>query len=299
MPPEQARGATIDARADVYSLGAMLYHILAGEPPYCGESSAAVLDKVIAGPPIPVGKREPSVPPDLATIVEKATARDLTSRYTSAAALAEDLRRFQTGQLVRAHEYSSATLAWRWIIRHRSPVTVAALALIILNVMALFGLRRISHARDIANEQRAAVVAKRNELVLLQARSSLEHDPTQTLAWLKTYPLDGANWTTVQTLAAEAHSLGVARHVLPTGAVQDVAFMPDGKSFVVAGYDKKVALWDIEHERMIASVAIDAMVINVSRPMDNASRLVERRERSCSGNLRLATRACWDASPRQ
>jgi serine/threonine protein kinase len=175
MPPEQARGATVDARADVYALGAMLYHILAGAPPFSGESSAAILDKVIAGPPIPVEQREPGVPPDLAAIVRQAMARDPNDRYASAVALAEDLRRFQTGQLVGAHHYSRTLLMRRWVRQRRSSVAVAVVLLAVLAASLAFTIRRIIRERNRA-EQRS------NELILTQARSQLGVDPTAALA---------------------------------------------------------------------------------------------------------------------
>src|SRR5262249_14074312 len=74
MPLEQAQGKPVDERADVYSLGAILYYVLAGAPPYSGETSADVIRKVAASPPVPLVERQSGVPEDLATIVRKAMA---------------------------------------------------------------------------------------------------------------------------------------------------------------------------------------------------------------------------------
>src|SRR5436305_13898147 len=114
MAPEQARGVDVDTLADVYALGALLYHVLSGEPPYSGESSTDIVTQVLAGPPPPLEQREPSVPKDLAAIVHKAMERQPELRYASAELLAADLRRFQTGQLVGARQYSRAVLVQRW-----------------------------------------------------------------------------------------------------------------------------------------------------------------------------------------
>src|SRR5262249_4370138 len=104
MPPEQARGVAVDERADVDALGALLYEVLAGRPPY--HDAESPLAAVLAGPPAPVETREPAIPPDLGAVVHRAMARTPDDRYPSARELAEDLRRFQTGRLVSVHRYS-------------------------------------------------------------------------------------------------------------------------------------------------------------------------------------------------
>ncbi len=120
MPLEQAQGREVDERADVYALGAMLYHLLAGVPPYDGENSAAIMEKVIQGPPIALERQQRGLPDELNTIVRKAMAREARDRYSTAKELAEDLKRFQTGQLVSTHAYTSWALARRWTRRNRS-----------------------------------------------------------------------------------------------------------------------------------------------------------------------------------
>jgi eukaryotic-like serine/threonine-protein kinase len=249
MAPEQARGEAVDKRADVYALGALLYHVLSGEPPYAGDTSGDVLTQVRAEEPVALGERSQAIPKDLAAIVGKAMARQPGERYASAAELVEDLKRFQTGQLVGAQEYSAATLVWRWMARHRAPLAVALVFLVASSAMALVGVRRIAHARDTAS-------AERNKLILLQAHSSLEKDPTKTIEWLKTYPLDGSDWTTVQTLAARAKNLGVARYLLPTGIVVRAVTSPDGKLVATIGTERKVMLWDVEHGALVDSLKV-------------------------------------------
>src|SRR5262245_56845675 len=123
MPPEQARGEPADERSDVYALGALLYHLLAGEPPY-----GRGVGDVLAGPPPPLERRVPALPADLGAIVAKAMARAPERRYPTAVALAEDLRRYQTGRLVSAHRYSRRALARRWL-RRRATLLAALVAL--------------------------------------------------------------------------------------------------------------------------------------------------------------------------
>src|SRR5262249_33545130 len=104
MAPEQARGSTADQRGDVYARGAMLYHLLSGNPPYTGNSAKDVLQQVAAASaPRPLEECQPRAPPDLKAIVRKAMAPIPTDRYPTANELAADLKRFQTGQLVSAH----------------------------------------------------------------------------------------------------------------------------------------------------------------------------------------------------
>ena len=115
MPAEQAEGKSVDERADVYAIGAILYHLLAGSPPYEGSTSKEVLAKLVRREPVPIEQREPDTPPELAAIVRTAMARDPRERYASATELAADLERFRTGQRVTAHLYSRWSLLWKSI----------------------------------------------------------------------------------------------------------------------------------------------------------------------------------------
>ncbi|HEX8954271.1 MAG TPA: protein kinase, partial [Polyangia bacterium] len=155
MPPEQAEGKAVDERADVYAIGAILYHTLAGAPPYGGSSSAETLARVLSSAPRRLSEREPGVPRDLVTVVEKAMARDPALRYPTAKELADDLVRFQAGQLVSAHRYSSMEMLRRWVTRRRAPVSVAVGLLTALAMTGALAVSRIAHERDRARGERA------------------------------------------------------------------------------------------------------------------------------------------------
>jgi eukaryotic-like serine/threonine-protein kinase len=156
MPPEQARGFPADRRADVWALGATIYHLLAGRPPYDGPTSDAVLEAVKTSQPPPLRRIAPAVPDELAALVDKAMERDPALRYPSARELADDLRRFQTGQLVGAYRYSAGALAARWARRHRAVLAVAAAALVVLAAGGAVAVRHVVAERDRANREAAA-----------------------------------------------------------------------------------------------------------------------------------------------
>jgi eukaryotic-like serine/threonine-protein kinase len=97
MSPEQADGATIDARSDIFSLGTILYELLAGRRAFDGRTIDETLDQVISATPKPVEKIRPDTPPALAEIVRKAMARDPSARYQKAAELRNALAEFVDG----------------------------------------------------------------------------------------------------------------------------------------------------------------------------------------------------------
>jgi len=155
MPPEQAKGGSVDERADVFSLGATLYHLLAGRAPYKGDT-ARILPKVVRGDYVPLSEQQPDVPGELAAIVNKAMAREVSQRYPTASELAEDLRRFQTGQLVLSHRYSARELLLRWARPYRAILIASAVFLIAAVAGGAFGVQRIVAERDRANREAEA-----------------------------------------------------------------------------------------------------------------------------------------------
>lgn len=146
LAPEQAAGEPVDERADVYSLGAILYHLLAGRPPYW-DSVEHSADRLIAAavqhPPTPIGTLVPRAPVDLRAIVERAMASDRAARFATARDMAEELRRFETGQLLRSREYGLRELVVRPIRQHRAAVTVGAIAMCVLAVGGTVSVRQI------------------------------------------------------------------------------------------------------------------------------------------------------------
>ncbi|MBI4617988.1 MAG: protein kinase [Planctomycetes bacterium] len=144
MSPEQAAGtAPLDARSDVYSLGATLYEILVGRPPHQGENIEELLASVLAREPERPRRIDPRVPAAVEAIAMTALARDPRSRYLTAAAFADDIDRYLAGKKVLARPFGLAARARRAARRWRLYLVQAAAAVVlsavVLGVLAGLG----------------------------------------------------------------------------------------------------------------------------------------------------------------
>jgi len=102
LSPEQARGESVDARSDVYSCGCLLYELIAGSPPFTGDSPVAVAYQHVREDPTPPSSLNPAIPAELDAVVLKAMSKNPANRYQSAAEMRADLVRVQDGQPVEA-----------------------------------------------------------------------------------------------------------------------------------------------------------------------------------------------------
>jgi len=134
IAPERLAGtpAAIDRRADVYSLGITMYRLLAGELPFSGQNTAAVLRQVVHQEVPPPRRSLPTLPAELEAIILRCTAHDPDQRYASARAVAADLQRYLDGEVVEAYAAGLAYRMTRFVLRNKLLAGMAAAAVVLL-----------------------------------------------------------------------------------------------------------------------------------------------------------------------
>ncbi|MBI4616076.1 MAG: tetratricopeptide repeat protein [Planctomycetes bacterium] len=203
MPPEQARGETsaLDERSDIYSLGAILYEILALAPAFAGKSSWAILEKVMAGELVPPSARSPGrdLPRDLEAAVMKAMAPAQNDRYESAGALKADIEAYLAGRTLAAADYSPLQVLAKWAKRNKVAVaggaaTTVALLAGLLGIVFVLGraeaekLREAERAR--LEEKAATDRARTSEAEALWARGRAAWDEAERIPFNRAAPQD-------------------------------------------------------------------------------------------------------------
>lgn len=184
MPPEQAAGRIDDIgpASDIYALGAILYKMLTGRPPFQAATAFETMQQVIAEEPVPPRYLNSSIPQDLETICLKCLEKDPARRYSTALELGEELDRFREGLPILARPISRLARTWRWYRRNPVPATLGiSLVLVLLigvaSASTLWNRARVE--RRLAQEQQRMVHVL-SELVL---KKSLD----ETDEWLRLF----------------------------------------------------------------------------------------------------------------
>src|SRR5262245_34819644 len=158
MPPEQARGEVerLGPHSDVYSIGAMLYHLLARHAPYCPPgarvSNRTILAIVLQAGPPPLHALRQDIPVELEAICEKAMARDPAQRYRDTAALADDLRAYIESRVVKAYRTGALVELKKWIARNKGLAAASAAAVLALIAGVVTSLTYASRAAEKSGE---------------------------------------------------------------------------------------------------------------------------------------------------
>jgi serine/threonine protein kinase len=147
MAPEQAEGhaGAVGPAADLYSLGVILYELLAGRPPFQADSTLETLVLVRTQDPLPPSRLRPRVPRDLETLCLKCLEKDPRRRFASAGELADDLHHFLRGETIRARPTPAWERALKWV--KRRPAVAALIAVIGLAALVLVAVILTANAR--------------------------------------------------------------------------------------------------------------------------------------------------------
>lgn len=289
MAPEQVQSAdkSVSTSADIYSLGAVLYELLTGVPPHSGESVIDTLRRVVEEEAKPPRALEPTIDPDLQTIVLKCLDKDPERRYRSAIELADELERWLRGEPILAHPPGLAGRVVRWVRRKPFPATLLGIVTLLLLALGIGGplmafkqekLRKAAeqaYQGEIAahSEARAAADELRRKLYFadmnMASQVASELGSTRRLRELtsKWIPKPGEEdlrgWEWHYVIARDRRHIA-REFTAHTGEVKSASWSPDGTRVASGGHDGFLRVWEVRTGREIMVVKAHPIVGPVS-----------------------------------
>ncbi len=265
MAPELASGHAKQATtaADIYSLGAILYELLSGTPPFQAETPVEIWRRALEEEPKHPTILNKLVDHELATVCLKCLEKDPQRRYPSARALAEDLERWLEGEPIAARPATTADRLWRWC-RRRPALSGLTGTAVLLFFAGLIGVstqwrRAEQEARNARQNLYAADMGLVQQALkdgnLGRARQLLDaHNPSPGHEDLRRF-----EWRLFRHLAQGDYATAFSGH---SDSVRWVAFSPNGKLLATAGADRLVKLWDLDRHRLSRALTNHADGVN-------------------------------------
>jgi WD40 repeat protein len=236
MAPEQAAGGkeAITTAADIYGLGAILYALLTGQPPFQADTVLATLRRVIDHDPEPPSRRSRGVDRDLETICLKCLHKDPQRRYASAEALARDLERWLTGEPIHARRIGGPERLWKWAKRRPAIAALSGLLLLfaavgLIGIVVLYNQAVVARAEAVEFLRSSEASLYTNRIALAD-RYRQAHDADRADELLDDCPASLRDWEWRHL--KRRHFEEVMVYADHDGPVRAVAFSPDGRYLV-------------------------------------------------------------------